>query len=109
MCDEGAVNTPGKLLHPCEECAAANDHWKCLDQADAIMVFHSRHDADDQAAIHDAIGIQRQHLLVGATKAYHPVMQVSGFAVRILVTAAIENALMIASSLTESQKSPLFL
>ena len=50
-----------------------------------------------------------EHLLVRVTKAWHPVAQMAGLAICILMAAAIENAPIITSGPTKGKESTLFL
>ena len=90
--DHRAIHAPAELLHAREQGAATDHRRQGLDQADVGVVLHAGHQAHDAVAGHQAVGIQDQHLRVGAAEATHPVGDVAGLAPGVVTAAAVEQA-----------------
>ena len=88
--DHRPVDAAGELLHAREQRVAVDDHRQGLDQRDIGMAFHRAGEAHDGFAGHQAVGVEDQHLLVGAAEAPHPVGDVAGLALEVVVAAPIE-------------------
>ena len=67
-----AIGT-GRELHPAlEQSARIDDHRHGLQQPDGRLAFHDRSHAQHRAAAHQAVGIEHDHLLIGAAEPAHP-------------------------------------
>ncbi|MCW0416168.1 hypothetical protein NB689_001922 [Xanthomonas sacchari] len=97
--DHRAVDAAAELLHAREQGVAVDHFRQGLDQADVGVGLHAGSQAHDAVAGHQAVGVQDQHLRIGAAETTHPVGDVAGFAPGIAGAAPIEQATLAADAL----------
>ncbi len=87
----GAVEPCCELLPPAEQAGAARDCRHGLDEPDIGVSLHRMGELEHGLAAHQAVGIQHDHMGIGATEAANPFGDVAGLALGIDRTAAIIN------------------
>jgi hypothetical protein len=96
-----------ELLHACEQGVAVDDERQGLDDAGVGVGLHGGGEAHDGVAGHQAVGVEHEHVLVGAAPAGHEVGDVAGLAVVVLGPVAIKNPRLGAEPFAQGQKRAL--
>ena len=87
--DDGAVEGAGELDGARQEGFAANEARHGLQEAEARFGVHARDHFDEGVGVHQAVGVEHDHVGVAAAPAAHEVFDVAGFAADVLCAAAV--------------------
>ena len=87
---DAAVQAHRILGHAREDGAGLDDDRGGLDQADARIALHGVDHAQQGLAGHGAVGVQDDHVLIGAAETTDPFGQVAGLAFGIVGAATVE-------------------
>ena len=90
--DDRPVDPRRELLHPGEQGVAVDDQRQGLDDAGVGVGLHGGGEPHDGVAAHQAVGVEHDHMLVGAAPAGHEVGDVAGLAVMVLGPVPVEEA-----------------
>ena len=85
-----AVEPHPKLLRALIEGLARDDRRRGLDQADIGLALHGVDEMHQGFARHGAVGVQDHHGLVGGTVILHPVGNIAGLTLGVLVPTPIK-------------------
>src|SRR3954447_5244087 len=87
-----AVKPSGKLLQSRKQGSRVDHDGQRLDQRNGWMPLHGGDKPDDGVARHKAVGVEYDHMVIAGAEPLDPVLDVAGFARRILRAVTIENA-----------------
>ena len=90
--DDRPIDARGELLNAREEGVAVDDERQRLDDAGVGIRLHRRGEAHDGAPRHQAVGVEHDHMLVGAAPAADEFGDIAGLAARVLLAPPIEDA-----------------
>ena len=90
--DQRAVEAAGELFGAGEKAVAVDDHRHGLQDAEARVALHGPGQTRQGVALHQAIGVEDDHEVVGGAERAHPFGDVAGLAVDVLRAVAIEDA-----------------
>jgi len=86
-----AVEAGSELLQPREQGVAVQDQGEGLDDAGARIGLHGARQAKDTLARHEAIGVEHDHMLIGAAPARDEIGDIAGLAPGILRPVSVED------------------
>ena len=90
--DHRPIDARGELLNAREKRVAVDDERQRLDDAGVGIGLHRRGEADDRAPRHQAVGVEHDHMLIGAAPAADEFGDIARLAARVLLAPAIEDA-----------------
>ena len=105
--DQRAIQPSGKLLQSGEQRFRIYDDRQRLDQSDARMRLHRRHEPHDGILGHQAVGVQHDYMIIGGAEPLDPVFDITGFPGGIFGAMTIVN-IAGPEILPEPQKAFLF-
>ena len=82
--DHRAVDMGRELLGAREQGVAVDDQRQGLDDAGVGIGLHGGGESDDAGAGHQAVGVEHEHVVVGAAPAGHEIGDVAGLALEVL-------------------------
>ena len=96
------VELAGELQHAREHRVAADQLGRGLDQADVRVGVHPAHQLGHGAGGHQRVGVQHQHVAVGAAPPGDEVLDVAGLALHVAQAAPVEDVLAARHLLAEA-------
>ena len=90
--DHRTIHTAGELRHAGVRRPAVAQQRQRLDDAGLRIGRHGAGESDQQLAAHLAVGVEHDHVVIGAAPAPHEVGDVAGLAVMIVGAAAVVDA-----------------
>ena len=105
--DHRAIDLGGELLRARKQRVAVDDQRQRLDDAGVGVLLHGEGKARDAFAGHQAVGVEHQHVIVGAAPARDEIGDVAGLAVMVLRPVAVMDAGVGAEVLAPGQEGAL--
>ena len=90
--DDGAVDARRELLHAREHRVAIDDERQRLDDARVGIGLHRVGERDDGVSGHQAVGVEHDHVRVGAAPAGHEIGDIARLAARVFRASSIIDA-----------------
>ena len=97
----------GELLQPREQRVAVDDERQRLDDAAVGIGLHRGGQAHDARAGHQAVGVEHEHVLVGAAPAGDEILDIAGLAADVALAVAVEDAAPEAQALAQGVEGAL--
>ena len=90
--EDRAVDAAGELLDAGERGGAADELRRGLQDAERLVRLHAAGELDDAVGLHQAVGVEHQHVGIGAAPALDPVGDIAGLAPLVAPAVAVEDA-----------------
>ncbi len=85
--NDRAIDAGGELLNPREQRVAVDDQRQGLDDPAVGVGLHRGGELHDRRAGHQAVGVEHDHMRIGAAPARNEILDIAGLAARVLLAA----------------------